>query len=138
MIVGAGTWQALFSARSLGFQDRTEAVTIERQSMIPEEFLRRFGHVLYLYPPDASEFEGWITAMYEELLLPRPDVKSLAQQAVESELNCRWLENHLMALLRDPEVRKGRRERIICRSLVRLGIADSGSGQEPTQPDLPF
>ena len=120
LIVGAGTWQSIFSTREMGFVDRRTGVSIEKQDLIPEEFLRRFGSILYLKPPEAEEFEEWLRDMYSELCLPTPDTHALARQAVASELNCRWMENHLAALLRDPEVKKLRTEQEITRVVGNL------------------
>jgi SpoVK/Ycf46/Vps4 family AAA+-type ATPase len=107
-ICGCGTWQHLYqtAGKSLGFGG-TSTFSVEdevvKQAGIPYELLARFNsNLLVLKPPTQNEFAEWIRDIHEELLLTLPpSIERLAAEAVQSQLNTRWLEAYVSKLFLD-------------------------------------
>jgi hypothetical protein len=104
LIVGAGTWQSLWSRSNLGFhsQDQTQTSTdqnlleLAKKSGVPEEMLLRFNTLLcYIDPLTKEDFLTPLQEIYasHHKILTKDQEEALLTQAVNSHANYRWLES---------------------------------------------
>jgi SpoVK/Ycf46/Vps4 family AAA+-type ATPase len=110
MIVGTGTWQALWNRKPnppLGFQKESHAMPIdiqleiERSNVIPEELLRRFCSEIILMPAALEEdYRAAARAFRLDVIAQQLNVELDYREAVKRNLGARWLEEQLGRLLR--------------------------------------
>jgi SpoVK/Ycf46/Vps4 family AAA+-type ATPase len=109
VIVGAGTWQTIWSKRakpSLGFgkpqNDGQESLrrAIEKSNAIPSELLRRFRSELIILPPaEAEDYRRGAKSFGLDRLAHQLGIELDYAEAAESQLGARWLEEVFARLL---------------------------------------
>ena len=111
-VIGAGTWQSSQKAalKSVGFivENNPGSViqgVLDIQDSIPEELLFRFNaDIVHIQPMNAKEFEERIKIIHEESKYPvgaNETYTTLADKAVKSGKQNRWLEAYVSKIMRE-------------------------------------